>query len=34
VAKRDVRLAAVVIEVDEESGRALGIERLLIAGDG
>jgi metallophosphoesterase (TIGR00282 family) len=31
VAKRDVRLAAVVVEVDEESGKATGIERLLLA---
>lgn len=31
VAKRDVRLAAVVVEVDETSGRARGIERLLVA---
>jgi len=31
VAKKDVRLAAVVIEVDETTGRARGIERLLIS---
>ncbi|MCM2269919.1 MAG: TIGR00282 family metallophosphoesterase [Thermoanaerobaculia bacterium] len=31
VAKRDVRLAAVVVDVDETSGRARGIERLLVA---
>jgi len=31
VAKRDVRLAAAVVEVDETSGRARGIERLLVA---
>jgi len=31
VAKRDVRLAAVVLDVDETSGRARRIERLLIA---
>jgi calcineurin-like phosphoesterase len=31
VAKKDVRLAAVVIDVDETSGRARGIERLLIS---
>jgi 2',3'-cyclic-nucleotide 2'-phosphodiesterase len=31
VAKRDVRLAGVLLDVDEESGRARGIERLLIA---
>jgi 2',3'-cyclic-nucleotide 2'-phosphodiesterase len=31
VAKRDVRLAAVVVDIDEASGRARGIERLLIA---
>jgi metallophosphoesterase (TIGR00282 family) len=30
VAKRDVRLAAVLVEVDEKSGRATGIERLLL----
>ncbi len=30
VAKRDVRLAAVVLEIDEETGKARGIERLLI----
>ena len=30
VAKRDVRLAATVLDIDEESGKARGIERLLI----
>jgi hypothetical protein len=30
VAKRDVRLAAAVIDVDEATGRARGVERLLI----
>jgi hypothetical protein len=30
VAKRDVRLAAVLVDVDEASGRARGIERLLL----
>jgi metallophosphoesterase (TIGR00282 family) len=30
VAKRDVRLAGVVIEVDEATGKARGIERLLV----
>jgi 2',3'-cyclic-nucleotide 2'-phosphodiesterase len=30
VAKRDVRLAAVVLDVDEDTGKARGIERLLI----
>jgi 2',3'-cyclic-nucleotide 2'-phosphodiesterase len=30
VAKRDVRLAAVVLDVDEKTGKARGIERLLI----
>jgi len=30
VAKKDVRLAAAVVDVDEETGRARGIERLLI----
>ncbi len=32
VAKRDVRLAAVVLDVDEATGKARGIERLLLAG--
>jgi len=31
VAKRDVRLAGTVIDVDETTGRARGIERLLVA---
>lgn len=31
VAKRDVRLAGVVVDVDEVTGRARAIERLLIA---
>lgn len=30
VAKRDVRLAAAVIDVDETTGRARGVERLLV----
>jgi metallophosphoesterase (TIGR00282 family) len=30
VAKRDVRLAGAVVDIDEETGRARGIERLLI----
>jgi calcineurin-like phosphoesterase len=30
VAKRDVRLAAAVVDVDEETGKARGVERLLI----
>jgi calcineurin-like phosphoesterase len=30
VAKRDVHLAGVAIEVDEASGRALGIERIWL----
>ena len=30
VAKRDVRLAAAVIEIDETTGKALSIERLLV----
>ncbi|HZF08550.1 MAG TPA: TIGR00282 family metallophosphoesterase [Thermoanaerobaculia bacterium] len=30
VAKRDVRLAAAVVDVDEATGRARGIERLLL----
>lgn len=33
VAKRDVRLAAVVLDIDDEDGKARSIERLLI-GDG
>jgi 2',3'-cyclic-nucleotide 2'-phosphodiesterase len=31
VAKKDIRLNAVVIEVDEQSGKALGIERIAVA---
>jgi 2',3'-cyclic-nucleotide 2'-phosphodiesterase len=30
VAKRDVRLAGVVIDIDEDTGKARGIERLLV----
>ncbi len=30
VAKRDVRLAAVLIDIDETTGKARGIERLLV----
>jgi hypothetical protein len=30
VAKRDVRLAAAVIDIDEDTGKARGIERFLI----
>jgi hypothetical protein len=30
VAKRDVRLAAVLIDIDEATGKARGIERLLV----
>lgn len=30
VAKRDVRLAAVVIDIDEATGKARGIERLVV----
>ncbi len=30
VAKRDVRLAAVIVDVDEATGKARGIERLLL----
>jgi len=33
VAKRDARLAAVVLDIDDEDGKARSIERLLI-GDG
>jgi 2',3'-cyclic-nucleotide 2'-phosphodiesterase len=32
VARRDVRLAGVLLDIDEESGRARTIERLLIEG--
>ena len=31
VAKRDVRLAGVVVDVEEETGKATAIERLLVA---
>ncbi len=31
VAKRDVRLAAVEIDIDESTGLARGVERLLMA---
>jgi metallophosphoesterase (TIGR00282 family) len=30
VAKRDVRLAAVLIDIDEKTGKARGLERLLV----
>lgn len=30
VAKRDVRLACAVVDIDEETGKARGIERLLV----
>ena len=30
VAKKDVRLAAAVVDIDEETGKARGVERLLI----
>ncbi len=33
VAKRDVRLAGAVVDVDEETGRARSIERLLVPMD-
>ncbi|MGD2114341.1 MAG: TIGR00282 family metallophosphoesterase [Acidobacteriota bacterium] len=33
VAKRDVRLAAAVVDVDEETGKARGVERLLMPED-
>jgi len=33
VAKRDVRLAGVVVDIDQESGHARRLERLLIAED-
>jgi len=32
VAKRDVRLAATILDIDEDEGRARSIERLLVAG--
>ena len=31
VAKRDVRLAAVIVDIDESNGKARGIERLLLS---
>ncbi len=31
VAKRDVRLAAVIVDIDESTGKARGIERLLLS---
>jgi calcineurin-like phosphoesterase len=31
VAKRDVRLAGAVVDIDESTGRARAIERLLVA---
>jgi calcineurin-like phosphoesterase len=31
VAKRDVRLAAALVDVDESTGRARAIERLLVS---
>jgi metallophosphoesterase (TIGR00282 family) len=34
VAKRDVRLAAALVDVDETTGRARGVERLLIPDQG
>jgi metallophosphoesterase (TIGR00282 family) len=34
VAKRDVRLAAAVVDVDEETGKARGVERLLLPDPG
>ena len=34
VAKRDVRLAAVIVDVDESDGKARGIERLLLSDEG
>ena len=30
VAKHDVRLAAALIDIDEQTGKARGIERMLI----
>jgi 2',3'-cyclic-nucleotide 2'-phosphodiesterase len=33
VAKRDVRLAGVLLDIDEATGRARGIERLLVEGE-
>ncbi len=30
VAKKDMRLSAAVIDVDEQTGKARGIERLLV----
>jgi len=34
VAKRDVRLAGVVLDVDETTGKARGIERVLVRDEG
>jgi 2',3'-cyclic-nucleotide 2'-phosphodiesterase len=34
VAKRDVRLAGTVLDIDEETGKARGIERLLVPWQG
>jgi 2',3'-cyclic-nucleotide 2'-phosphodiesterase len=34
VAKRDVRLAAAVVDIDEETGKARGVERLLLPDPG
>jgi len=34
VAKGNIRLNGVVVEVDEKSGRSLGIERVNICCDG
>ncbi|MEO6195738.1 MAG: TIGR00282 family metallophosphoesterase [Thermoanaerobaculia bacterium] len=33
VAKRDVRLAGTLVDIDEETGKARGIERLLVPDD-
>ena len=34
VAKRDVRLAGTVLDIDEMTGKARGIERLLVPWQG
>ena len=34
VAKRDVRLAAALIDIDEATGRARGIDRFLVPDGG
>ena len=33
VAKKDIRLNAVVVQVDETTGKSLAIERIAVAGE-